>query len=159
MSLVVTLKFGMPGYKEHCLDFMVSNYTGEYGYRKITLADVEFARYIYINTGVHIDLGSRREASKGQAGAISSVYNIVDENGEPTMQELHLNAPPSKYRQYAIYTDKDPFEPNHLILLIKPRRNTKETDTEAKFAEHTVTKELLVVNKALGLNGAFKETN
>ena len=118
MSLVVTLKFGMPGYEKHCLDFMVSNYTGEYGYRRIKLTDIDFARYVYINTGVHIDLGSRRE--------------IVDENGEPTMQELHLNAPPSKYRQYAIYTDKDPFEPNHLILLIKPRRTPKEHDTEAK---------------------------
>lgn len=132
MSLVVTLKFGMPGYEKHCLDFMVSNYTGEYGYRRIKLTDIDFARYVYINTGVHIDLGSRREACKGQAGAISSVYNIVDENGEPTMQELHLNAPPSKYRQYAIYTDKDPFEPNHLILLIKPRRTPKDPDTEAK---------------------------
>ncbi len=133
MSLVVTLKLGMPGYEKHCLDFMVSNYTGEYGYRRIKLSDVEFARDVYITTGVHIDLGSRREACKGQAGAISSVYNIVDENGEPTMQELHLIASPSKYRKYAaMYTEKDPFEPNHLILLIKPMRTPKDNDTEAK---------------------------
>lgn len=125
MSLVVTLKSGMPGYEKHCLDFMVSNYTGEYGYRRIKLTDVEFARYVYINTGVHIDLGSRREAHKGQAGAISSVYNIVDENGEPTMQELHLNAPPSKYRKYALTLDNDAFEPKNLTLLITPRRKPK----------------------------------
>lgn len=132
MSLVVTLLPGMPGYENHKLDYAVSNYNGEFGYRRIRISDVEFSRYLYEQTGLHIDLGSRREACKGQAGAISSVYNIVDENGEPTMQELHLNAPPSKYMKYAIYTDKDPFEPNHLILLIKPRKTPNDHDTEAK---------------------------
>ena len=115
----------MPGYEKHCLDFMVSNYTGEYGYRRIKLTDVEFARYVYINTGVHIDLGSRCEACKGQSGSVSSFYFIVDENGEHTMQTLNLTAPPSKYRKYALTLDNDAFEPKNLTLLITPRRKPK----------------------------------
>lgn len=123
MSLVVTLEPGMPGYEKHKLDYMCTNYHGgEYGYRRIHVTDMEFARYLYEQTGVHIDLGSQRQSCKGQSGAISSSYNIVGEDGEPTGEELHLTASLSRYRKYALYVDRDPFDPFHSILLIKPRR-------------------------------------
>ena len=125
MSLVVTLKPGMSGYEKHRMDYLISNYNGEYGYRRIRLTDTEFARYVYAQTGVHIDLGSRLEARKGQSGALSSIYNIVGEDGEPTGEELHLTASPSRYRKYALYVETDPLDPRHSILLIKPRRNKK----------------------------------
>ena len=47
MSLVVTLKPGMSGYEKHRMDYLISNYNGEYGYRRIRLTDTEFARYVY----------------------------------------------------------------------------------------------------------------
>ena len=121
MSLVVTLKPGMPGYEKHRLDYICSNYTGEYGYRHIKITDVKFAHYVYEQTGVHIDLGSRMQAYKGACGAISSWYRIVGEDGEPTRGHLNLTVSPSKYMKYALYVDSDPFEPSNLILLIKPR--------------------------------------
>ena len=123
MSLVVTLEPGMPGYEKHKLDYMCTNYhDGKYGYRRIRVTDMEFARYLYEQTGVHIDLGSRCQACKGQSGALSSWYDIVGEDGEPTGEELHLTASPSRYRKYALYVDQDPIDPRHSILLIKPRR-------------------------------------
>ena len=125
MSLVVTLLPGMPGYENHKMDYAVSNYNGEFGYRRIRISDVEFARYLYEQTGLHIDLGSRCEACKGQSGAVSSFYFIADENGEHTMQTLNLTAPPSKYMKYALKVDNDAFEPKNLTLLITPRRKPK----------------------------------
>ena len=96
MSLVVTLLPGMPGYENHKLDYAVSNYNGEFGYRRIRISDVEFARYLYEQTGLHIDLGTR-----------------------------NLTAPPSKYMKYALKVDNDAFEPKNLTLLITPRRKPK----------------------------------
>lgn len=125
MSLVVTLLPGMPGYENHKMDYAVSNYNGEFGYRRIRNSDVEFARYLYEQTGLHIDLGSRCEARKGWSGAVSSFYYIVDENGEHTMQTLNLEASPSRYMKYALSVESDILEPNNLTLLIIPRRKPK----------------------------------
>ena len=125
MSLVVTLLPGMPGYENHKLDYAVSNYNGEFGYRRIRISDVEFARYLYEQTGLHIDLGSRCEACKGQSGAVSSFYFIVDENGEHTMQTLNLPVPASTYTKHDFLADNDAFEPKNLTLLITPRRKPK----------------------------------
>ena len=125
MSLVVTLLPGMPGYENHKLDYAVHNYNGESGYRRIRTGHVEHARYPNEQTGLHIDLGSRCEACKGQSGVVSSFYFIVDENGEHTMQTLNLTAPPSKYMKYALKVDNDAFEPKNLTLLITPRRKPK----------------------------------
>lgn len=41
MSLVVTLKPGMSGYEKHRMDYLISNYNGEYGYlNKNAIAEI-----------------------------------------------------------------------------------------------------------------------